>query len=133
MKSYQDSAAAFFEAPIDASVERFIDKNVNISLQVVSYLEELDWTQKEFAKKMGKSEAEISKWLSGMHNLTLKSISKMEVVLGRDIILTPLEAKRRYTTIEYRTLKVYGTVNAKVKQPIYSDYTSSEGVFNIMN
>lgn len=133
MKSYQDSAAAFFEAPIDPSVERFIDKSVNISLQIVNYLEELGWTQKEFAKKMGKSEAEISKWLSGTHNLTLKSISKMEVVLGRDIILTPLEAQKKYKTIEYRTLKVYATANKKIQQFTYSDHTSSGVLFKIAN
>ena len=36
--------------------------------------------QKGLAEKLGKSEAEISKWLSGTHNFTLRSIAKIEAV-----------------------------------------------------
>ena len=36
--------------------------------------------QKDLADKMGKSEAEVSKWLSGTHNFTLRSIAKIEAV-----------------------------------------------------
>jgi transcriptional regulator with XRE-family HTH domain len=35
---------------------------------------------------MGKSESEISKWLTGLHNLELRTIYKIEAVLGEDII-----------------------------------------------
>lgn len=37
-----------------------------------------DYKQKEVADSLSKSEAEISKWLSGVHNLTLQSIFKLE-------------------------------------------------------
>jgi len=39
--------------------------------------------------KLNKSNAEISKWLSGQHNLTVKSIAKIEEALGEEIITTP--------------------------------------------
>ena len=45
--------------------------------------------QKDLADKMGKSEAEISKWLSGSHNFTLRSIAKIETVLDVKIIEFP--------------------------------------------
>lgn len=35
---------------------------------------------------MDKSPFEVSKWLTGMHNLTLKSIVKMEIALEVDLI-----------------------------------------------
>ena len=70
----------------------FIRKNLAISEQVQFILEQKGWTQKDLAKKMGKHESEVSKWLTGLHNLTLQSISLMEAVLETEIILTPLDA-----------------------------------------
>lgn len=46
-------------------------------------------TQKEFAKKMNKTEAEVSRWLSGTHNFTLKTIAKITNVLGESIVTIP--------------------------------------------
>jgi transcriptional regulator with XRE-family HTH domain len=53
--------------------------------RVAQLLKASGWTQKEFARALGKSESEVSKWLSGLHNLTLKSIAKMEAVLEADL------------------------------------------------
>ena len=85
----------------------FVKKNLEISEQVTALLKEKNWSQKELATRLGKSESEVSKLLSGLHNLTLKSISKMETELGSDIIVTPLEACKKYKTTEYITFKVY--------------------------
>jgi len=85
----------------------FVKKNLQISEQVTALLKEKNWSQKKFASKLGKSESEVSKLLSGLHNLTLKSISKLEAELGSDIIVTPLEACKKYKTTEYVTFKVY--------------------------
>jgi hypothetical protein len=38
---------------------------------------------------MNKTEAEISKWLSGFHNFTIKTIAKIEAVLNDKVITTP--------------------------------------------
>ena len=35
---------------------------------------------------LGKRPSEVTKWLSGLHNLTLKSITKMEVALGVNLM-----------------------------------------------
>jgi len=91
----------------------FIDKNFQISKQVVALLEKKGWTQKDFARQMGKQESEISKWMSGLHNLTLQSLAKMEATLGEEIIITPLEACRKYSKIEYVTLRVYARTNSQ--------------------
>jgi transcriptional regulator with XRE-family HTH domain len=85
----------------------FVKKNLEISEQVTALLKEKKWSQKELAIRLGKSESEVSKLLSGLHNLTLKSISKLEAELGSDIIITPLEACKKYKTTEYITFKVY--------------------------
>jgi len=46
-------------------------------------------TQKEFAKKIGKSESEVSAWMTGRHNFTLKTLSKISSVFGADIVVIP--------------------------------------------
>ena len=51
--------------------------------------------QRDFAKALGKIETEVSRWLSGTHNLTLATIPKMATVLGDDII-TATQSNRPY-------------------------------------
>jgi len=79
----------------------FIQKNLEISEQISVLLKAKGWSQKDLALRLGKSESEVSKLLSGLHNLTLKSIVKLEVQLGSDIITTPLEASKKYSGVEY--------------------------------
>lgn len=44
---------------------------------------------KDFARKLHKSEAEISKWLTGRHNFTIHTIAKIEAELGCKLIVVP--------------------------------------------
>ncbi len=43
-------------------------------------------TQKDFAGLIGKSESEISKWMTGRHNFTLQTIAKIQTVLNCKLI-----------------------------------------------
>lgn len=106
------TGAAFFEERSPEDVERFVEKNFDISEQVTHLLERKGMSQKDLAQAIGKSESEISRWLCGTHNLTLRSIAKMEAALGEDIITTPLKQAARTEEIRY----VY--MHAKVYEPI---------------
>ena len=44
---------------------------------------------KELAQKLGKTETEVSRWLSGTHNLTLSTICKISAALGEEIVIVP--------------------------------------------
>ncbi len=66
--------------------DRFIERNLEITQKVCSILKQRNIRKKEFAKMLGKKPSEITKWLSGLHNLTLKSITKMEVALGVNLM-----------------------------------------------
>ena len=57
-----------------------------VSDKIHKLLSNKGMTQKEMAKKMGKTEAEVSVWLSGQHNFTLRTLAKISVVLGEDLI-----------------------------------------------
>lgn len=93
----------------------FVRKNLAISEQISSILKEKGWTQKQLAQRLGKNESEVSKLLSGLHNLTLKSIARLEAVLGTAIIVTPLEACEKYNTTKHITYTVYVPVNQPEK------------------
>ena len=67
-------------------IEAFVEKNLAITEKVFKALEAKGWSHAQLAAAMGKSASELSKWLSGMHNLTLKSIIKMETALGIELI-----------------------------------------------
>lgn len=43
-------------------------------------------SKSQFARKMGKSPSEITKWLSGTHNFTIDSLQEISAVLGVEII-----------------------------------------------
>jgi len=45
------TAKSFFDRKVDPATERFVDKSLNNSLQVKESLNDLGWTQKDFAKK----------------------------------------------------------------------------------
>ena len=63
-----------------------IEKNVAIANRIIVILRGQSKTQRDLARAMGKSESEISKWLTGLHNLELRTIYKIEAVLGEEII-----------------------------------------------
>ncbi len=63
--------------------------NVSISNRILDILEERGMSQKEFAKLMGKTEAEVSRWLSGTHNLTTTTIASINVALGENVLDIP--------------------------------------------
>lgn len=133
MNTSNENVASFFEEPSSPDIERYIDINLDISEQVMEHLEKKGWTQKDFANQLGKSEAEVSKWLSGIHNLTLKSISKMEAVLGEHIIMTPKEAKNMFTKDNYIYFTVYGSSNEGVCNFKTDDFSESFELAHLEN
>lgn len=89
MKTPKNTISNWLEEHGDPEIEQFVEKNMAISYQVHCILEEKGWSKSDFAQKLGKRPSEITKWLSGTHNLTLKSIIKMENVLGVSLIQIP--------------------------------------------
>jgi transcriptional regulator with XRE-family HTH domain len=50
-------------------------------------LKQRGMSQRDLAKNTGKTEAEVSRWLGGTHNFTLRTLSKISIVLGEDVIV----------------------------------------------
>lgn len=62
-----------------------MELSVAIANRIYDILEEKGMSQKEFAQLMGKTETEVSRWLSGTHNMTLATLCKISIALGENI------------------------------------------------
>jgi transcriptional regulator with XRE-family HTH domain len=67
----------------------FIRKYTDIIDRIHNIMEEKELLQRDLANLMDKKESEISKWLKGDYNMTLRTIAKIEAALGEDIISVP--------------------------------------------
>lgn len=91
-------AFARLKAKIKPEHKRFVDLGLDISQEVRLILSTHTKikTQKELAQILGKEESEISRWLSGLHNITLESIAKLSAALDSEIIMTESRAREKY-------------------------------------
>ena len=87
MKASEMFQQEIAKVPIELKLE--LDLSFAIADKIDAIIKEKGMTQKEFAKKMNKTEAEVSRWLSGTHNFTLKTIAKITAVLGESIVTIP--------------------------------------------
>ena len=67
-------------------VKQRIDWSFQIADKIDSVLKERGITQKEFDKQIGRSEAEVCRWVGGTHNFTLATLAKISSALGVPLI-----------------------------------------------
>ena len=68
---------------------RLVSKMLDVADRIHTILKQKGMSQKDLAVALHKSESEISKWVSGTHNLELKTIIRIEEALGEDILTVP--------------------------------------------
>ena len=66
-----------------------MEMSVAIANRIYEILEAKGMTQKDLAMRLGKTETEVSRWLSGTHNLTLSTICKISAALEEEIVTVP--------------------------------------------
>lgn len=77
----------------DPTISKLVERNIAIADKIKMILNAKGIKPILFAEQMGKDKSEISKWLSGQHNFTMKTIVKIEEALGEDLI--HIEPKER--------------------------------------
>ena len=63
-----------------------IQLSAAIIARIDAILKKKGMTQRELARKLGRSEAVVSRWTTGFPNLTLKSIAEISTALGEPLI-----------------------------------------------
>jgi transcriptional regulator with XRE-family HTH domain len=71
---------------IPKEIDVFITKSFDIVDRIHEILQIKNLSQKELADLLDKKESEVSKWMNGTHNFTLKTLVRIEDVLGVPII-----------------------------------------------
>lgn len=89
-------------------LEFFTEDSMHILERLNDLLEtKFQGKQKLLAEKLGKSEAEVSKMLSGVQNFTLLTLCKLKAAFGEPIIaiVTNEEEKAEFTLVKSITQK----------------------------
>ena len=73
-----------------------VDFCVAIANRIFDVMAKQGMEQRDLAKALGVTETEVSRWLSGTHNLTIATIAKIAAVLGDDIITTTYQSRQAY-------------------------------------
>ena len=89
-------------------IGREVDLSFDIAKRIYDILKRKGWSQADFAKAAGKKEAEISKWLSGQHNFTIRTIAFIETVLGEGIVSV---RKYRTSSVESKNAEIKGNTS----------------------
>jgi transcriptional regulator with XRE-family HTH domain len=62
------------------------DLSFGISERLSEILKDKGLSQKDFARMLDKRESEVSKWLTGRHNFTIQTISRIECALDTKLV-----------------------------------------------
>lgn len=57
-----------------------------IAKRINDILKKKGWSKTDLAKATGKKTPVVTKWMSGTHNFTMRTIAEIEVALGEEII-----------------------------------------------
>lgn len=69
-------------ASVSNDVKMELDMSFALADKIDMILREKNISQKQLAEKIGETEAEVSRWLGGTHNFTLRTIAKISDTLG---------------------------------------------------
>jgi transcriptional regulator with XRE-family HTH domain len=119
------------EMPVENKI--FVDKSMEIANYILQVMDRKGLKQKDLAERMGKTEAEVSKWLGGMHNFTVRSLAKIEAALGSTIMFVPknvsvaapkITTRNKVENLEAKVIKIQPKLQySKTAEFNITDYT----------
>lgn len=71
---------------ISPEMKMQMEMSVAIANRIYEILDAKGMSQKDLAKRLGKTETEVSRWLSGTHNLTLATVCKISAALNAEVV-----------------------------------------------
>lgn len=67
-------------------IKKEIDLEFDVADRLVDLMKEKGVSKTSLAQDLGKQPSEITKWLSGQHNFTLRTIALLSAYFGKPII-----------------------------------------------
>ena len=83
----------------DPSILKTTELNLAIATRINSILESKGLKPVDLARKLDKNHSEISKWLTGTHTFTTKTLAKICLALEEEIIYTEPKTNHVYFTV----------------------------------
>jgi transcriptional regulator with XRE-family HTH domain len=65
--------------------------SMNIAVRIADLMRQKNITKSEFARQLGKDPAVVTRWLSGTHTFTTKTLSRLEIFFEKPILIVPDE------------------------------------------
>lgn len=75
-------------ANVPQDIQAEIDLSFAISNEIYNLMLDRGLTKKQFADALGKKPSEVTKWLSGQHNFTIRTIAMLSTFFEKPIIRT---------------------------------------------
>ena len=73
------------EVPADVKIE--VDLSFAIADRIDALIKKKGLTKKEFAESIGKRPSEVTKWLSGQHNFTIRTLATLSAYFDEALII----------------------------------------------
>ncbi len=73
-------------AQVPVNVKNEVDLSFAIADKLDAMMKEKGLSKKEFADAIGKRPSEVTKWLSGQHNFTIRTLSMLSTFFGKPLV-----------------------------------------------
>ena len=73
-------------ASVPANIQQEVDLEVAISNRINDLMVQRGLSKLEFAQALGKRPSEVTKWLSGQHNFTIRTLSLLSTFFGESLV-----------------------------------------------
>lgn len=102
-------------------VDIFVDLYADLVVRINQLLREKGISKKELAESLNKKPSEISKWLGGEHNFTLRSLAKLSAELGEHLLEVPKKKTQAEFVEDGFICRVHTFVSYTKMEPQTSD------------
>ena len=86
MNTYPD-IPSFFAEQGPEHIKRFVSLNLDLSQRIYTLMQERSWSERDLARALNITEAEVSLRLGGTYDWRLRELVELEEVLGGDLIM----------------------------------------------
>ncbi|MBE6244121.1 MAG: helix-turn-helix transcriptional regulator [Bacteroidales bacterium] len=74
-------------ADIPPDIKYEVDLEFAISDRICELMKKKGLSKLELARSLGKRPSEVTKWVSGQHNFTIRTLSLLSAFFGEDLIM----------------------------------------------